>query len=173
MLLCNIYIIYVTIRSARVRTSMPGQYASRHRQLSVMLMFVTFAFVVLTLPSCIYFVFFRHRMSADQDLRINRYMVQICLSSIQFTAHAINFFLYCFSTKNFRSEFQDFVEELILHLSKCKLGRTPMINTSSVKVKSKYLTKKPYFYPESTVENQQTGEQYALKDMQTVLIEDE
>jgi hypothetical protein len=98
-------------------------------------------------------------------------MVQICLSSIQFTAHAFDIFLHYFSTKNFRSEFQDFVEELILHLTKCKLGRTPVRNTSSVKVKSKYLTKKPYFYPESTLENQQTGGQYALKDMQTVLID--
>ncbi len=114
MLLCNIYIICISIRSARIRTSGKGSRSSisRHRQLSLMLMLVTFAFVLLTLPSCVYFVFFRHRMSSINSTRTYRYMVQICLSSVQFTSHAINFFLYCFSATNFRNELRDFMEEI-------------------------------------------------------------
>ena len=116
MLSCNIYIISITVRSARIRTINRNirrtKTVNRHRQLSLMLMIVTFAFVALTLPSCIYFVFFRHRMPTDDSFRQYRYMVQICLSSVQFTAHAINFFLYCFSATNFRNELRDFFRDL-------------------------------------------------------------
>ena len=114
MLSCNIYIITVTVRSARIRTSGKGSRSSvsRHRQLSLMLMLVTFTFVLLTLPSCIYFVFFRHRMSSTSAHRTYRHMVQICLNSVQFTSHAINFFLYCFSATNFRKELKDFIGEI-------------------------------------------------------------
>lgn len=121
MFFCNIYIISITIRSARVRTSQRlitstgskrRSAGSRHRQLSWMLMLVTFAFVLLTLPSCLYFVFFRHRMSPNKYSRSYRHMVQICLSSVQFTSHAINFFLYCYSATNFRNELRDFLSEI-------------------------------------------------------------
>lgn len=114
MLFCNTYIISITVRSARIRSSTQrkGSANARRRQLSLMLLIVTFAFVLLTLPSCIYFVFFRHRMPSDESSKTYRYMVQICLSSIQFTSHAINFFLYCFSATNFRQELHDFISEL-------------------------------------------------------------
>lgn len=114
MLSCNMYIISITVRSARIRTSGKGSRSStaRHRQLTLMLMFVTFGFVLLTLPSCIYFVFFRHRMPTSDSFRTYRYMVQICLSSVQFTSHAINFFLYCFTATNFRHELRDFMQEI-------------------------------------------------------------
>ena len=127
MCLCNTYIIYATIRSARIRLPTTAQ-STRHRQLSMMLMLVTFAFVLLTLPSCIYFVFFRHRMSKSEHLRSYRYMVQISLGSVQFTAHAINFFLYCFSTKNFRNELRDFIQEIWFYSTKCE--RTATMNVA-------------------------------------------
>ncbi|CAF1385718.1 unnamed protein product [Adineta steineri] len=121
MLTCNTFIICISIRSARIRmtrrmTDASGKVSttstSRHRQLTIMLMLVTFMFVLLTLPSCVYFVFFRHRMPSTSDSRTFRHMVQICLGSIQFTAHAINFFLYCFSARNFREELHGFINEL-------------------------------------------------------------
>lgn len=116
MLSCNIYIISITIRSARIRTRNRSLHrtksVNRHRQLSLMLMIVTFAFVFLTLPSCLYFVFVRHLMPTDDSFRLYRYMVQICLSSVQFTSHAVNFFLYCFSATNFRNELKDFLREI-------------------------------------------------------------
>jgi len=171
MCLCNTYTIYITIRSARIRMPVTGQF-SRHRQLSIMLILVTFAFVLLTLPSCIYFVFFRHRMPTGKNFRIYRYMVQICLGSVQFTAHAINFFLYCFSTTNFRNELRDFIHEII-YFSMGSTGNTMMINSPSENTKRKYFRSKRYRNRESTIENQQTGQQYALKDMQTILINDE
>ncbi|CAF1098225.1 unnamed protein product [Rotaria sordida] len=169
MCLCNTYIIYITIRSARIRLS-ARRRNRRHRQLSIMLILVTFVFVILTLPSCIYYVFFRHRMSRTPELRMLRYMVQICLGSIQFTAHAINFFLYCFSTKSFRNELHDFLEEIFLCLIKPK--RSTM-NSISITTYKKYSIRKRHMKQESTLENQETGQQYALKDMQTIFINNE
>ncbi|CAF0914340.1 unnamed protein product [Adineta ricciae] len=143
MLSCNTYIIHATIRSARIRTirraangSSKGVFsgASRHRQLSIMLMLVTFAFVILTLPSCIYFVFFRHRMPANKNSRAFRHMVQICLGSVQFTSHAINFFLYCFSATNFRDELRDLLRDLCLHRStdsKFRQSRTTTVRLTT------------------------------------------
>ncbi|CAF1185448.1 unnamed protein product [Rotaria sp. Silwood1] len=174
MCLCNTYIIYITIRSARIRTSVTKRNP-RHRQLSIMLILVTFVFVVLTLPSCIYYVFFRHQMSSIQQTRMLRYMIQICLGSIQFTAHAINFFLYCFSTKNFRNELHDFIEEIFLCLIKPKTltTTTVVINSTSKNTNKKYSGRKYGMNQETTLENQQTGQQYALKDMQTIFINNE
>ncbi|CAF3034785.1 unnamed protein product [Rotaria sp. Silwood2] len=172
MCLCNTYIIYVTIRSARIRTPVTGRNP-RHRQLSIMLILITFAFVLLTLPSCIYYVFFRHQMSSKHESRMFRYMVQICLGSAQFTAHAVNFFLYCFSTKNFRNELRDFIEEIFLCLIKPKTLTTPAINSTSKNTKKKFAIRKRHMRQESTLENQETGQQYALKDMQTIFINNE
>jgi hypothetical protein len=112
-------------------------------------------------------------MPTGKESRIYRYMVQICLSSVQFTAHAINFFLYCFSAKNFRNELKDFIEEILFYLTKCKSRTSIIMNSSSTTTKKNYLIKQPFLYAESTIENQQTGQQYALKDMQTILIHDE
>jgi hypothetical protein len=167
MCLCNTYIIYVTIRSARIRLPVTGQL-SRHRQLSIMLMLVTFVFVFLTFPSCLYYVFFRHRMSKSEESRSYRYMVQICLGSVQFTSHAINFFLYCFSTKNFRNELRDFIQELLFYCIKPKTSTAMNLTLENTKKKSS--TKKRYYDQESTLEDQQTGQQYALKDLHTTLI---
>jgi hypothetical protein len=107
-------------------------------------------------------------MSKSEHLRTYRYMVQISLSSVQFTAHAINFFLYCFSTKNFRNELRDFIQEIVFYSTKSE--RTARRNLTSPGTKKNYFISKRYHDQESTLENQQTGQQYALKDMQTMLI---
>jgi hypothetical protein len=155
MLSCNMYIISITIRSARIRTSGKGSRSSisRHRQLSLMLMLVTFAFVLLTLPSCIYFVFFRHRMSPSNSTRIYRYMVQICLSSVQFTSHAINFFLYCFSATNFRNELRDFMEEICI----CRSIRIQSNKTSMTTLKLTTFSKD---YRNKKISNSETPVEY-------------
>ncbi|CAF0738535.1 unnamed protein product [Adineta ricciae] len=173
MCLCNAYTIYATIRSARIRMPTTEQL-SRHRQLSVMLMIVTFVFVLLTLPSCIYYVFFRHRMLTKRHSRLYRHMVQISLGSVQFTAHAINFFLYCFSTRNFRNELRDFLREICFYIIKSKRTTTATTkDLSTTELKKQYLMKSRHNNQESTLEDQQTGQQYALKDMQTVLINEQ
>lgn len=171
MCVCNTYTIYMTVRSARIRIPVTGQY-SRHRQLSIMLMLVTFAFVLLTLPSCLYFVFFRHRMSTANSYR---HMVQICLGSVQFTAHAINFFLYCFSTKNFRNELRDFIGEILFYSIKSNTtttAATRMANITPDNSRKNYFHNKRNRHSETTIENQHTGQQFILKDMQTGLIND-
>lgn len=108
MCICNTYIIYVTVRSGRaqIESTLKGarrKSMERYWQFTALLIIVTFAFVLLTLPACIYFVFFRNDLASKSE-RNYRFMIQILLNSIQFTSHAINFFLYCFSADSFRHE---------------------------------------------------------------------
>lgn len=115
MCFCNTYIIIVTVRSSRAQdatapATVQRKNVERYRQLTALLIIVTFAFVLLTLPACIYFVFFRHHLQARTE-RTYRYMIQISLNSVQFTSHGINFFLYCFSAKSFLSELSDMFTE--------------------------------------------------------------
>jgi hypothetical protein len=159
MLSCNMYIISITIRSARIRTCRKGSQSklSRHRQLSLMLMLVTFAFVFLTLPSCLYYVFFRHRMSSKNSSRTYRYMVQICLSSVQFTSHAVNFFLYCFSARNFRHELRGFMEEIWF----CRSIKSKSNHSSLTTLGKDQQTRK------NLIQKEEIGHESVLKDIPT------
>ncbi|CAF2523895.1 unnamed protein product [Rotaria sp. Silwood2] len=117
MCICNTYIIVITVRSSRQQTestapTVQRKNIERYRQLTALLIIVTFAFVLLTLPACIYFVFFRHNLEAKTE-RTYRYMIQISLNSVQFTSHGINFFLYCFSAKSFLNELNDMFNECL------------------------------------------------------------
>lgn len=117
MCICNTYIIYVTVRSSRVQIEMSSRESrrksvERYRQFTALLIIVTFAFVLLTLPACIYFVFFRNNLVSRRK-RNYRYMIQILLNSIQFTSHGINFFLYCFSANSFRHQLYGMFRGLI------------------------------------------------------------
>ncbi len=117
MCTCNTYIIFITVRSSRAQTkSTPGRIhlksIEKYRQFTALLIIVTFAFVLLTLPACIYFVFFRNNL-VSKTQRNYRYMIQILLNSIQFTSHGINFFLYCFSASSFRHALYEMFRGLI------------------------------------------------------------
>ena len=124
MCICNTYIIYVTVRSGRAQLELTPRRARRksmekYRQFTALLIIVTFAFVLLTLPACIYFVFFRNNLALKSQ-RNYRYMIQILLNSIQFTSHAINFFLYCFSADSFRHELYSMFRTLVLDYRWCQ-----------------------------------------------------
>lgn len=117
MLICNTYIIIVTVRSSRNQiesnpTNVNRKNLDRYRQFTLLLIIVTFAFVVLTLPACIYFVFLRNTFVSRIE-RTHRFMIQILVTSIQFTSHGINFFLYCFSAKTFRNELHEMFDDLM------------------------------------------------------------
>ena len=115
MLICNTYIIIVTVRSSRSELNQVGNNRKnfdRYRQFTFLLIVVTFFFVVLTLPACIYFVFFRNT-KLFQTEREYRFLVQIFLNSIQFTSHGINFFLYCFTAKSFRHEIREMCHDAL------------------------------------------------------------
>jgi hypothetical protein len=119
MCICNTYIIYVTVKSSRTQTEItPNRIhrksVERYRQFTALLIIVTFAFVLLTSPACIYFVCFRNDFVSNNQ-RDFRFMIQILLNSIQFTSHGINFFLYCFSAKSFRYELHGMFRELTSH----------------------------------------------------------
>lgn len=123
MCICNTYIIYVTVKTSRPQTErtpyrIHRKSLERYRQFTALLIIVTFVFVLLTLPACIYFVFFRNDF-VWKIQKTYRYMIQILLNSIQFTSHGINFFLYCFSAKSFRYELHAMFRELLSHC-RCK-----------------------------------------------------
>jgi hypothetical protein len=150
MCLCNTYIIVVTVRSSRAQTkSIPPtiqrKNLERYRQLTVLLIIVTFAFVLLTLPACIYFVFFRHHLELKTE-RTYRYMIQITLNSVQFTSHAINFFLYCFSGKSFLNELNDMFNEFIFY---CQNNNEQWSSSNNTRPNNDQ-------YDQSTLEHQRT-----------------
>jgi len=150
MCICNTYIIVVTVRSSRTQIestppTIQRKNLERYRQLTVLLIIVTFAFVFLTLPACIYFVFFRHHLELKTE-RTYRYMIQITLNSVQFTSHAINFFLYCFSAKSFLNELNDMFNEFI---SFCQENNQSWSASDNIRPDHDQ-------YDESTLEHQRT-----------------
>ena len=168
MCICNTYIIVVTVRSSRAQIeatpSTTGQrkHIERYRQLTALLIIVTFAFVLLTLPACIYFVFFRHHFEWKAE-RTYRYAIQISLNSVQFTSHAINFFLYCFSAKSFLNEFNDMFNEW---LAFCPCNDRS--DQSSVGWSLNDVRPPVHQYLESTLEQQRTeqGREMQVKSYQ-------
>ncbi|CAF1100898.1 unnamed protein product [Didymodactylos carnosus] len=169
MLISNTYIIHVTTiqRVQQIKTQRSRWSIKRRRQLTCMLMLVTFAFIVLTLPSCIYFVFFRHHMIRDtSSSRLYRSMIQIILNSIQFTSHSINFFLYCFSSTNFRDEFRSLLTK-ICPIVYCSVKRKPSLFAVTKKHQERHSRHaKQQNERESTLEHQHTGVTVRFKDLQ-------
>ncbi|CAF0881349.1 unnamed protein product [Adineta ricciae] len=113
MFLSNCFIIRRSILSTIVRTSsldtkqrLRRSYRQRkQRQLTYLLLIVTILFVLLTTPVMIYNVFLRNHLVARKPLK---YIVHGVLLSMQFTSHAINFFVYCYGASKFRLELNEF-----------------------------------------------------------------
>jgi len=74
---------------------------------------------------------------------------------------------------NFRNELRDFLREVFWYSISLKFRTSSRTNSDNDKQKRKYIVKRPGEDQESTLENQQTGQQYVLKDLQTALINDE
>ncbi len=80
-------------------------------QLVIMLLFVSFAFLVLTLPLNIRSIVYAFGFSLDstnQELAQTSLVVAIT-SRLMMTNSAINFWLYCLSGKRFRQDLKSFV----------------------------------------------------------------
>lgn len=158
MCICNSYIIIVTVRSSRNQPDSSGTMArkqlERYRQLTALLILVTFVFVLLTLPACIYFVFFRHQLEQTTE-RTHRYMIQISVNSIQFTSHAINFFLYCFSAKTFLNEFNDMFNECLAYCQCHEIEENDDIDH----LRQEHSPRNNNPYQESTFDHQQTTDE--------------
>ncbi|CAF1312163.1 unnamed protein product, partial [Didymodactylos carnosus] len=109
MSMCNVFIIYRTLtatkrlskRQTNSHNASTKNRIRKQRQLTTMLILVTFLFIILTMPAMIYHVFLRHLFEKKKPLK---YILQGILLCIQFTSHAINFFVYCFTASNFRDE---------------------------------------------------------------------
>lgn len=99
MLACNSIIIYNIKLGSKVQSKNKSS-ARRKRHMTIMLMLVTFSFIILTLPSVIVHTFLRDVLQK----RAYRRLVNMCVNSLLHTSHAINFFLYVFSAPNFRAE---------------------------------------------------------------------
>jgi hypothetical protein len=95
MFISNCFIIHRSIPTTIPRTSSGDikRGASRNyrqrkqRQLTYVLLFVTFLFVLFTTPVMVYNVFLRNRLIDRKPLK---YILQGILLSMQFTSHAVS-----------------------------------------------------------------------------------
>ncbi|CAF4063650.1 unnamed protein product [Adineta steineri] len=122
MLISNCFIIRRSIPSTMIRTvsidtkkRLSQNYRQRkQKRLTYLLLFVTFLFVLLTTPVMIYNVFLRNLLIDRKPLK---YILQGILLSMQFTSHAINFFVYCYGASIFRYELNEFLTSSIFKRS--------------------------------------------------------
>jgi hypothetical protein len=112
MLTCNSLIIY-SIKTSESKiihaNKINKKSAWRKRRMTLMLILVTFSFILLTLPSVIVHTFMRAFLSDKPYRRL----VNLCVNNLLHTSHAINFFLYVFTAPNFRKELSNIFNELI------------------------------------------------------------
>lgn len=99
MLTCNSIIIY-NVKFASKVESVAQNSVKRKRRMTLMLIVVTFAFIILTLPSVIVHTFFRDSLKKKPYRRL----VNMIVNNLLYTSHSINFFLYILSAPNFRAE---------------------------------------------------------------------
>ncbi|CAF3445133.1 unnamed protein product [Rotaria sp. Silwood2] len=116
MLISNCLIIHrvvtTTVSLINTRKNSNQVYQQRkQKQLTYLLLFVTFLFVLLTTPVMIYNVFLRNYLTQKKRMKYILHGTLICM---QFTSHAINFFIYCYGSSKFRHEFNEFLTNYIL-----------------------------------------------------------
>lgn len=122
MFISNAFIIRSLIASQKVKSSVKGSI-KRKKRVTTMLIVITVAFIILTLPSVIVHTFLR-RLLINKPYRR---LVNLCVNNLLHTSHAINFFLYVFSAPNFRQE--------LITILKNIFNKTPSTNqtvTSSI-----------------------------------------
>ena len=80
---------------------------SHEAQLNTMLLSVAFVLVILSLPNYIKFIFYVIvDFNQDPQSYAIYHLVNLVVSQMQTTNHAVIFFLYCLSGTKFRSELQ-------------------------------------------------------------------
>lgn len=94
MLICNSLIIY-NIKFARRVQSKTKSSCKKKRRMTVMLILVTFSFMLLTLPSVIVHTFLREFLSNKPYRRL----VNMIVNNLLHTSHAINFFVHIFGAQ--------------------------------------------------------------------------
>ena len=99
MLISNSLIIYNVLYGQKVESKVKASLR-RKRRMTYMLIIITFAFIILTLPSVIVHTFFRDYLKKKPYRRF----VNLIVNNLLHTSHAINFFMYVFSAPNFRLE---------------------------------------------------------------------
>lgn len=100
MLLCN-FIIILNMAFCRKIQSKSKKSLRKKRRMTFMLILVTFSFILLTAPSVVVHTFFRTILRKKGYKRL----VYMIVSNLLHTSHAINFFLYFYSSPSFRTEF--------------------------------------------------------------------
>ena len=112
LLAMNIAIIVQTYRAQKLRRAMsqtgaPSAAKDEHVRLTIMLLTLTFTFILLTTPISFYQIYtsvadLQHLTSKETaDLIFTNKL----LMNMMYLNHAINFFLYCVTGKRFRQEF--------------------------------------------------------------------
>ncbi|CAF1047821.1 unnamed protein product [Brachionus calyciflorus] len=133
MLICNSLIIY-NIKYARKVKSHSKHSSKRKRRMTLMLIVVTFSFMILTFPSVVVHTFYREFLSDKPYRRL----VNLIVNNLVHTSHAINFFLYIFSAPNFRAELTHLIGEFINRFKKAESSGKKFRNGE----KSEYFSEK-------------------------------
>ena len=129
LLIMNCVVIY-TLRNRSVKNVHQGQgqshkIKSSESQIYVILLLVTFAFLILTTPAYIVFLYI---MFADFHRSPNDfagfYLFYNVAQKAHLTNHGINFFLYVISGGKFRTD--------LVNLLKCKLKRKENYDSSDI-----------------------------------------
>ena len=92
-------------------------------QTFAVLLLVTFAFMVLTTPAYIFFLYVRLIDISKTPLYFARYyLFYNCAQKMQFSNHGINFFLYVISGNKFRTDLKGLF--MVLNVDLCKGSKT-------------------------------------------------
>ena len=137
LLIMNSVIIHtLRTRSLGTKTRSEGQgqtfkVKSQEKQIYIMLLLVTFGFMILTTPTyiVIYYVSFWYYQASAQDLALY-YLLYNVAQKTYYTNYALNFFLYVISSQKFRSD--------LVGLFKCKQDNlnSPSPNSASSNISS-------------------------------------
>ncbi|XP_041363497.1 G-protein coupled receptor 183-like [Gigantopelta aegis] len=107
---CNIAIIHKVVSSSRQTLQNDSSISSRRRQassLTVMLLLVSFTYVVCTTPYCIYLIY-ENSFTPDEYANAREEavagLVWLVVTMLLYTNNSINFILYSVSGKRFRDE---------------------------------------------------------------------
>ncbi|CAF1173174.1 unnamed protein product [Rotaria sordida] len=114
MLISNCFIIRRAVTQTSLITTRRNcsliDRQRKQKQLTYLLLFVTFLFVLLTTPVMIYNVFLRNYIAKR---KLMKYILHGILLCMQFTSHAINFFIYCNGSSKFRYELNEFLTNCV------------------------------------------------------------
>ena len=93
------------VYSTRTRRNIVSSHCETSRKITIMLLAISFTFLLTTLPMNIVLIY-TSSFVADDDMSFSKMtLVKTIAQVLMYTNHSINFFLYCATGKKFRTQF--------------------------------------------------------------------